>query len=231
MDFLPKILVVSNLQTTSPMWAFNSTRLHANVILETNPGNAIESWAEKTPDLVVFDLAVENSAVIDLIRKIRCEAIIPILLLTSERTEAFLLDAYEAGADECIPKPITPSLFNAKIKAWLRRSSSAPFAMLDPLNLGNFNLVPSNRTLITEDRDPIHLTNLEVRLLYYLMGRPGRTVTVEELCERVWGESGEGNATTLKNVVYRLRRKMEADPANPHYIRTVTGVGYQFEPE
>jgi two-component system response regulator RegX3 len=54
---------------------------------------------------------------------------------------------------------------------------------------------------------------------------------MEELCERVWGRDGEGNVTTLKNVVYRLRRKVEADPANPHYILTVAGVGYQFSPK
>jgi DNA-binding response OmpR family regulator len=121
--YIPKILVISNIQTTSPLWAFNSTRMQLKIILETEPANALRSWVEKTPDIVVFDLAVENPAAIELIRKLRHEAATPILLLTSNRTEAFMLDAYNAGVDDCILKPISPSLFDAKIRAWYRSST------------------------------------------------------------------------------------------------------------
>jgi DNA-binding response OmpR family regulator len=89
-------------------------------------------------------------------------------------------------------------------------------------------LVPTNRTVVLDAKDPIHLTNLELRLLYYLMGRPGRTLTTTELCQRVWSHHRIGDAATLKNLVYRLRRKIEVDPANPHYIHTVAGVGYRL---
>jgi DNA-binding response OmpR family regulator len=213
------------------LWAFNSARVQMNVILETQPGNTVQSWREKSPDVVVFDLEIENSDTIDLIRALRDEAVIPILLLTPSRTDASLLRAYDAGVDECILKPISPPLFGAKIRAWLRQSSSVPIAILEPLRVEGFHLVPPNRTLNINGDAPLRLTNLEVRLLYSLMGRPGRTVTTEELCERAWGGDGDGNVTTLKNVVYRLRRKIEADPANPRYIRTVVGVGYQFAPK
>ena len=228
MAFTPKILVISNLQTTSPLWAFHSRRPQVNILLETDPGNAVRSWAEKIPDLVLFDLAADNPTVLDLIRKLRDEAVVPILLLTVDRTEEFALEAYHAGVDDCILKPISPSLFDAKLRAWLRRSAIIPLTLLDPLKIEDFNLIPSNRTLVVDDNEPIHLTNLEVRFLYTLMGRHGRTVTFEELCERVWGTGGEGNVMTLKNVVYRLCRKIEANPSHPHHIHTVAGVGYQF---
>jgi DNA-binding response OmpR family regulator len=77
-------------------------------------------------------------------------------------------------------------------------------------------------------RQKVRLTNLELRLIYYLMSRPGRTISVEELNQRVWGYLGDGDTTMLKNVVYRLRRKIEADPSNPELIQTVVGVGYRL---
>ena len=177
--------------------------------------------------MVVFDLDPDSLA-IELTTKLREEAVLPILLLTSLPSDQFMLEAYQAGVDECILKPIHPSLFHGKLKAWLRRSWGVPVDMLDSLTVGSFHLVPSNRALVLDNSGPIHLTNLELLLLYYLMGRPGHTVTTEELCQRVWGHSAEGNVATLKNVVYRLRRKIEADPAHPHYVQTVAGVGYQF---
>jgi len=74
----------------------------------------------------------------------------------------------------------------------------------------------------------LHLTNLELRLLYYLVNHAGQTVTTEELNQRVWGYTGEVDNTMLKNVVYRLRRKIEADPANPKIIQTVASGGYKL---
>lgn len=227
MAFIPKILVVSNLQTTSPVWAFNVTKLRLNVVLESNPANTIQRRAETLPDMVVLDIDSESLA-IELITRLRDESALPILLLTSSRSEKFMLEAYQAGVDEFVLRPIHPTLFDAKIQAWLRHSWNAPVDMLDSLRVGNFHLIPSNRALELGGSDPIHLTNLELRLLYYLMGRPGRTLTTTELCQRVWSRPTVGDPVTLKNLVYRLRHKIETDPAHPHYILTVAGVGYRF---
>jgi two-component system KDP operon response regulator KdpE len=160
---------------------------------------------------------------------LRAEADIPILLfVSSTKKESFLLAAYEAGIDEYMVKPISTSLFHAKINAWLRRASSLSIVMLDPLKVAGIQLDPSNRSLDIGEQGRIHLTILEVRLMYALMSTPGRTVSIDELCKQVWEKNRLGDATTLKNVVYRLRRKIEANPSNPKVIRTVVGVGYQF---
>jgi two-component system OmpR family response regulator len=103
--------------------------------------------------------------------------------------------------------------------------------MLDSLRVGDLVFNPADRMILLDGREPVHLTNLELRLMFYLLSHPGRTLTAEDLCQRVWGNYTDGNKITLKNVVYRLRSKIEADPAHPHYIRTVSGVGYQFTPE
>jgi DNA-binding response OmpR family regulator len=85
--------------------------------------------------------------------------------------------------------------------------------------------------VVIGDGSPIHLTNLEMRLLYIMMNRPSRTVADEELIQRVWGYNGEVDNTVLKNVIYRLRRKIQLDRANPEIIQTVPGLGYKFMPD
>jgi DNA-binding response OmpR family regulator len=140
-----------------------------------------------------------------------------------------MLEAYQTGVDECVIKPIHPMVLEAKVKAWLRHSSNVPLEVLNALKVENLQLIPADRTVVFQNQDPIHLTTLELRLLYYLMGRPGRTLTVEELCQHVWGHR-QGDAATLKKLVYRLRQKIEADPANPRLVFTVSGVGYRFLP-
>jgi DNA-binding response OmpR family regulator len=227
MASIPKILIVSDLQTTSPVWASNLTQQRWDITLEPHLDKATQRWTEIIPDLIVCDIDSESVS-IELITKLREEAILPILLLSSNHSDKFLLEIYEAGIDECILKPIHPLLFEAKLKAWLRRSSNVPVEVLETLKVDDLHLIPSNRAVVLDSRDPIHLTNLELRLLYYLMGRPGRTLTTEELCQRVWSHHSIGDPATLKNLVYRVRRKIETDPAHPHYLHTVPGVGYRF---
>lgn len=227
MSLIPKILVVSNLQRTSPLWALNLIGPHWHITLEPHPAQAVERWAEILPDLIVCDIDSESVS-LETVTRLREQAVLPILLLTSTHAKKFILEAYKAGVDECILKPIDSVLLEAKLRAWLRRSSNIPGDLLDALTVDDFHLIPSDRVVILNQKTPIHLTNLELRLLYYLMGRPGRTLTTEELCQQVWSHHGAGDPATLKSLVYRLRRKIEADPANPQYVHTVAGVGYRF---
>ena len=223
-----KVLVVSNTQHTGPLLIFGLREMELDVVFEPVPTNAIQRWSEEIPDLIVIDANVPETQAIQLIKGLREEAVVPIMLLTQFSTEDFLLEVYAAGADECVIKPITPSLFCAKVKAWLRRSWTVPADTLEPFRAGKFRLQPSERMVILEDRGPIRLTNLELRLLYCLMSSAGHTLTIEELNRRVWGYRNETDGTMLKNVVYRLRRKIEQDQANPQIILNVAGVGYKF---
>lgn len=231
MSFPPKVLVVSNSLTTGPLWAFSLQERKFDVIMEPNLAKLLRRWAEEAPNLIVLDFSAQDRPVLNMVRSLREESVVPVILLTSAKEEDFALEAYDSGVDEFIIKPISPSLFHAKVKAWLRRSWSVPTAALDPLKVGKIHLIPADQKVSIEERDPIHLTNLELRLLFILMSRPGRTVTAEELIQRVWGYSGEANNTVLKNVIYRLRRKIEPEAADQPLIQTVPGVGYKLVAE
>jgi len=227
----PKVLIVSNQQTTGPLWAFSLQQQRLQVALESDPANTLSRWEKEIPDLIILDINSPESATLELIRSMRSEMIIPIMLLTPARSEDFILQAYAAGVDDCMIKPVSPSLFQAKIKVWLRRSGAMSSAILNPLKVGTLQLFPSEKLVLLKNGSASPLTNLELRLLYCLMSQPGQVVTIEELNQRVWGYTAEADNTMLKNVVYRLRRKIEADPAKPLIVQTVPGAGYRLAAE
>lgn len=224
----PRVLIVSNQQTTGPLWVFSLQQQSLYVVLESDPSKTLQRCEMETPDLVILDINLPEAQTVDLIKSLRAEMVTPILLLTPPRSEENMIEAYNAGVDDYMVKPVSPSMFNAKVKVWIRRSWSASTSALDPVKIGGMHVFPNERMIIRDNGQPVHLTNLELRLLYYLISRAGQTVTTEELNQRVWGYTGEVDNTMLKNVVYRLRRKIEVDPANPQIIQTVTGVGYKL---
>jgi DNA-binding response OmpR family regulator len=224
----PRVLIVSNQQTTGPLWVFSLQQQDLHVMLEADPSKTLQRCEMETPDLIILDISLPEAQTLDLIKSLRAEMTTPIILLTPPRSEENIIEAYKAGVDDYMLKPVSPSLFNAKVKVWLRRSWSATTNTLDPVKIGGMHLFPAERLVIRDNGQPVHLTNLELRLLYHLISRAGQTVTTEELNQRVWGYTGEVDSTMLKNVVYRLRRKIESDPANPLIIQTVTGVGYKL---
>ena len=227
----PKVLIVSNQQTTGPLWVFSLQQQQLNVLLESDPTQTPQRCEAESPDLIILDINFPEAGTLDLIRNLRNEMLTPIMLLTPVRSEEYMLETYKAGVDECIPKPVSPSLFQAKVKVWLRRVGSVTADNLTPVKVGTLQLFPSERIVMLKNGGAVQLTNLELRLLYYLMNRPGQIVTIEELNQKVWGYTAEADNTMLKNVVYRLRRKIETDPANPLLIQTVVGVGYKLAGE
>ena len=224
----PRVLIVSNQQTTGPLWVFSLQQQDLHVALESDPSKTLQRCEMETPDLIILDISLPEAQTVDLIKSLRAEMVIPIILLTPPRSEENVIEVYNAGVDDYLIKPVSPSMFNAKVRVWLRRSWSATTNTLDPVKIGGMHIFPSERMIIRDNGQPVHLTNLELRLLIHLISRAGKTVTTEELNQRVWGYTGEVDNTMLKNVVYRLRRKIESDPANPLIIQTVTGVGYKL---
>ncbi len=138
-----------------------------------------------------------------------------------------MLEAYAAGVDDCVIKPISPALFLAKVLAWAQRSWTIPVEAVHPTETANWNLDPATRSLIYRRADRIPVTNLEFRLLNQLMSKPGQAFSSEELVRVVWGNYGHGDEVLLKNVVYRLRKKLDNNPGRPKPLQTWQG-GYCF---
>ena len=223
------VLVVSDQPDTARVWAFTLKQMGLEVCLAGFSDRTLQLWAEEYPDLIVLDVYDTQAEVFDFCHRLRDEAAVPILFLTSRNDEAFILEAYKAGADECVPHPVSPRLFMAKVQAWLRRSLVVPSATLEVLQIGGFLLDPDRKAVMIPSGNLVKLTNLESRLLYLLMSHQGWILETDYLVERVWGHFGDGDSVLLKNVVYRLRRKIEPDPGNPRYLLTESSIGYKFQ--
>ena len=225
---IPKVFVACDQRDTAPVWGYILRQQGLIVILETSLEKAIDRWSTEMPDLVVLDLDVEHEERMELYQKFRAVSVAPILLFLPTYHETHILEAYAAGVDDVVIKPISPAIFQAKILAWMRRSWTVPIDNLSLVKAGKHRLDPGRRCLIDPDGVEIRLTNLEFRLLHLLMSRPGFIFSLEEIIESIWGGYGNGDQVLLKNVVYRLRRKIEEDPGHPLYLQTGQG-GYSFQ--
>jgi two-component system response regulator RegX3 len=185
--------------------------------------------------LLILDIYSAVAHVLELVRRIRAEAAIPILLLTPASSEAYILGAYRAGVTECVVKPVSPALFLAKVTALLHVQQNGIFDTSDVFQVGDLYLGPDCRVVTLTDGREIKLTRLECRLLSFLMRNAEQTLETNAIIEHVWGIERvwgyeEGDSTLLKNLIYRLRKKIEPDPKQPHYILWM-GDGYAFFPQ
>ena len=225
---ISRISIVCDQSDTAPVWGYILRQQGLNASLETSLEKAIDRWSTEIPDLVVIDIDIARKDPLALCRKFREVSLAPILLFLPTHHETLILEAYAAGVDEVIVKPVSPPIFAAKILAWVRRSWTVPVAGLSLVKAGRHRLDPARRCLVDPDGLEIKLTNLEFRLLHLLMSRPSHVFSAEDIVESLWGGYGSGDHVLLKNVVYRLRRKIEADPSHPILLQTGQG-GYCFQ--
>ena len=225
---IPKVFVVCDQRDTAPVWGYILRQQGLIVILETSRQKAIERWTSEAPDLVVLDVDSQHPERMELYKKFREVSLAPILLLLPAYHETQILEAYEAGVDEVTVKPISPAIFLAKILAWGRRAWTVSVSAMGPVKAGKYWLDSVRRCLTQPDGSETSLTSLEFRLLHLLMSRPAQIFSVEEIIESLWGAYGSGEPVLLKNVVYRLRKKIEVDPGRPALLQTWQG-GYSFQ--
>lgn len=225
-----RLLLVTDDPNTGQLWAYGLAQKGIKVMVAGSAKESRAFRAKDTFDLIVIDMYTPKLDGVQLCRELRLEFVNPILLITYAGSEPALLEAYQAGADECIVKPLSPALFLAKVMAWLRRSWTMPVEALDSVQAGKFRLDSARRQLVKDEKTAIKLTNLEFRLLYLLMSHPGQVLNTDMIVNQVWGYAGSGDSALLKNVVYRLRRKTEPDPSQPTYLQTIAGEGYTFQP-
>lgn len=187
---------------------------------------AMASWSERPSDLILS--ALPRVDPVAAIRRIRRETSVPTIVIVDSIGEAAHCQVLEAGADQVVQRPFSAKLLIAQVRAILKRAGSVPLFSLPTLSIAGLSLDPSSRTVQVVDRPPRRLTHLEFRLLYTLMTHGDQVISTEAIVEQVWGYDGRGDKELVRGLVRRLRSKIEADPHQPRYILTVSGVGYCF---
>lgn len=224
-----RILVVDDDPTVAEVVTGYLERAGHAVDLAADGPAALRAATQHRPDLVVLDLMLPGMDGLEVCRRLRATAPVPVIMLTARGDEDDRILGLEIGADDYVTKPFSPRELVLRVESVLRRARTAPARPGPRISRSGIALDPAARTA-SKDGHELALTLREFDLLAYLLARPGEAISRERLMHEVWGwEFGDLSTVTVH--VRRLRGKIETDPAKPVLIRTVWGVGYRFEAE
>jgi DNA-binding response OmpR family regulator len=188
---------------------------------------ALEAFEREQPHLAVLDINMPRMSGFDVAAKLRERSRIPLLMLTARSEEADVVRALALGADDYLSKPFSPKILIARIKALLRRAGGETS---EAVAVGALSLDVPQLMLLGLARGPVRLTPLEARFLQLLFAHAGRAVSTDRILIHLWGNRAGGNRQLLKQLVHRLRHKVEDDPAAPRLVRNVPNAGYLLDP-
>ncbi|HET9496059.1 MAG TPA: response regulator transcription factor [Chloroflexia bacterium] len=242
-----KILVVDDEKTLRDMLEYNLRREGFSVLTAADGAQAVKLASEQRPDLIILDIMLPAMSGFDVVREVRRQATVPILLLSAREEEIDKVLGLELGADDYLTKPFSLRELLARVRAMLRRSAIIGVAQAQegtvvpgrqPLALSERETPPVlsagdleidlGRRSVTLAGSPVSLKPKEFDLLAFLASNPQHVFSREVLLDRVWGYDYVGGTRTVDVHVRWLRTKLEADPGEPQYIQTVYGVGYRF---
>ena len=226
-----RVLIIEDDDTVAEVVGRYLAREGYDVEIESDGVTSLGRALSDPPDLVVLDLMLPSLGGLEVCKRIRAAAPVPVIILTALGEETDRIVGLELGADDYVAKPFSPRELTARVKAVLRRANGPLTASTGTpavLRAGALEVdVTAHEARL--DGELVALTAKEFDLLAYLMEHPRRAFRREQLLEQVWGFS-YGDTSTVTVHIRRLREKIEADPSSPRYVCTVWGVGYRFEP-
>lgn len=197
-------------------------------VFEASSGKeGLTAAANRKPDILIVDLGLPDMDGLDVIRRVREWADMPLIVLSARSREDEKIAAFEAGADDYLTKPFGVGELTARIHALLRRRNRVGEAGAVQVRFGDITVDLDARSISRND-ERVHLTPVEFRLLAMLVRNAGRVLTHHQLLIEVWGPAHADDSHYLRVYMGNLRQKLEKDPAQPVHFLTETGVGYRF---
>lgn len=186
---------------------------------------AMDCLAQQVPDLLLLDLGLPDGSGIDVLRRLRQEHTVPVIVLSVQGAEKTKIEALDQGADDYLTKPFSVDELLARVRAALRRSKSLHAPTL--LTCGDLELDLERRQVLLAGRE-VSLTPNEFSLLLAFMRNQDRVLTHRQLLKEVWGEGYVEDSHVLRVNVCNLRRKLNSPDGKRNYIKTEPGVGYRL---
>lgn len=203
------------------------------IVKASDGEEALKKFFQENPNLVILDLMLPKLDGFEVCRLIRESSNVPIIILSAKGDEIDKLMGFRLGSDDYLVKPFSPSELLMRVKAVLRRTSNNDDPVFDAqgtLIIGPLTINRRHHTVKIGERN-IQLTPKEFELLWLLSSHPNCVFTREEMLQAIWNSEYLGDAENVTVMVSRLREKLEQDPANPVFIKTIWGIGYKFSIE
>jgi two-component system KDP operon response regulator KdpE len=199
------------------------------VLMALNGIQALQTLEAEMPDLVVLDIMMPEMDGLEVCRRLREWSQLPIIMLSARADEKDKVQCLDLGADDYITKPFGKDEFIARVRAVMRRVEvTSPTPTTPSLKNDNLEINFSKRKITVKGKE-VALTSTEYALLQELALNVGKVLTYTHLLQKVWGPDYAEEREYLHVFISRLRAKLEANPKKPHYITTVSGVGYRFK--
>jgi two-component system response regulator RegX3 len=222
-----RVLLIEDEESISEPLAAALERDGFAAFVASTVADGLESFRTRSPDLVLLDIMLPDGDGRDVLREIRSASRVPVIMLTARGEEVDRIIGLELGADDYVAKPFSAAELIARIRAVLRRTSAPAPTAQATLEIGDVTMSLDTRD-VTKAGEPVQLTVKEFELLRMLMEEAGRVVRRTELMDEVWDPNWYGSTKTLDVHVSSLRKKLDDDPSDPRYIKTVRGVGFRF---
>lgn len=233
MDMKPLILIVED---DKPIRKFMQVSLEAQgyKCLETEYGNeAIALVFSHNPDIIILDLGLPDIDGLNVIEKVRESTKARIIVVSARGHEREKVEALDKGADDYLTKPFSTAELLARIRVALRQANQITNLKGDVQSVFQVKDLKidfeKRRVLILEEE--VHLTPMEYKLIQLMSRHAGRVLTHKYIVDEIWGSYFENDTQSLRVFMANIRRKIEKDPADPHYIITEVGVGYRLVDE
>lgn len=221
------VMVLANDSKEYDMLKYACEHDGIKVILAATVEQAVKEWEHYPTELIV--VANKDKRHMEIVRRLREITIAFIFLISDRLDEEDYENALKGGYDFVWFRPYSLSLLPTQLKAIMKRCTGIAPTALPVLECAPVVLDTKQRIVRIGESEPVRLSQLECQLLWVLMYHPNQIFTPDELVEHVWGYTGEGNRDLVRQLIWRVRKKVEDNPKQPTYLHTIPQVGYKFE--
>lgn len=225
---MSKILIVEDERTIVDLLSFNLKREGFEVLEAYDGTTGLDKALHGGADLVLLDVMLPGMDGFEVLRRLRCESDVPVIMVTAREEERDKVLGLETGADDYMTKPFSVRELIARIRTNMRRRPEKDGKPGEKRVFGDLTVDLSLQE-VCRNGTQLDLTQREYELILYFLGAPGRVVSREELMEKVWGYDYYGDLRAVDVAMRRLREKLEENPANPKYLLTKRGAGYYLQ--
>lgn len=200
-----------------------------DVMLAYDGEEGLTKALNESPDIIILDVMMPKKSGFDVCKELRSKGDqTPIIMLTARTEEVDRVLGLELGADDYVPKPFSTRELLARVKAVLRRSPQRKGKDSTIVDFGKIKVDFEHYLAYDAQDNPIDMTYKEFEILKFFLNNKGRTISRDELLDKVWGYEIYPTSRTVDNHIVKLRKKIEQDPENPKHILTVYGIGYKY---